>query len=161
MYKFLYFKYKIWKFNKVIIPKIHTYMTWIYQLQDICNVHCRRNFLFQKQVYINISYICVYILYCIVLKGWSLLSIALRPLQIYCAPPNLDITRTLICRLYLAQRPIFQAWGSLTSTCAQEFYVLKKSIDLSRVWTRESWMSRGARYPETTEADCVYIYVYT
>ena len=27
--------------------------------------------------------------------------------QIYCAPPNLDITRTWICRLNFAQRPIF------------------------------------------------------
>ena len=63
----------------------------------------------------------------------------------------------------------FQASGSLTSlksqtqhpqlkspswrTCAQDFYVLKKSIDLSRVWTREPWISRRARYLETTEAD--------
>ena len=30
---------------------------------------------------------------------------------------------------------------------------MKKSIDLSRVWTREPWISRRARYPETTEAD--------
>ena len=29
----------------------------------------------------------------------------------------------------------------------------EKSIDLSRVWTREPWISRRARYPETTEAD--------
>ena len=27
-------------------------------------------------------------------------------------------------------------------TCAQDFYVLKKSIDLSRVWTREPWISK-------------------
>ena len=32
--------------------------------------------------------------YCIVLKGWLLLPNALRPFQIYCAPPNLGITRT-------------------------------------------------------------------
>ena len=38
-------------------------------------------------------------------------------------------------------------------TSAQDFYVLKKSIDLSRVWTREPWISRRVRYPETTEAD--------
>ena len=31
--------------------------------------------------------------YCIVLMGWSLLPNALRPLKIYCAPPNLGITR--------------------------------------------------------------------
>ena len=33
-------------------------------------------------------------LYCIVLMGWSLLPNSLRPFQIYCAPLNLDITRT-------------------------------------------------------------------
>jgi len=35
----------------------------------------------------------------------------------------------------------------------KDFYILKKSIDLSRVWTREPWISRRARCPETTEAD--------
>ena len=30
---------------------------------------------------------------CIELKGWSLLPNALLPFQIYCAPPNLGITR--------------------------------------------------------------------
>ena len=30
---------------------------------------------------------------CIVLKGWLLLPYALRPFQVYCAAPNLDITR--------------------------------------------------------------------
>ena len=29
----------------------------------------------------------------VVLKGWSLLPNALRPFQIYCAPPNLGIRR--------------------------------------------------------------------
>ena len=38
-------------------------------------------------------------------------------------------------------------------TCSQDFYVLKKSIDLSRIWTREPWISRRGRYPETIEAD--------
>jgi hypothetical protein len=33
------------------------------------------------------------VLYCIVLMGWSLLPNALRPFQIYCAPPNLGITK--------------------------------------------------------------------
>jgi len=32
-----------------------------------------------------------FILYCIVLKGWSLLPNALRPFEIHCAPPNLGI----------------------------------------------------------------------
>ena len=39
--------------------------------------------------------------------------------EIYCAPPNLGITRTWKCRLNFAQRPIFQAWGSLTSLKSQ------------------------------------------
>ena len=45
------------------------------------------------------------------------------------------------------------AWSPSRRTCAQDFYVLKKSIDLSHVWTREPWISRRACYPETTEAD--------
>ena len=44
-----------------------------------------------------------------VLMGWSLLPNALLPFKIYCDPPNLGITRTWICRLHLAQRPIFSA----------------------------------------------------
>ena len=75
--------------------------------------------------------------YCIVLIRWSLL----RPFQIYCAPPNLDIS-TWICRFNFAQRPIFsglrffneseildsgpRAWSPSRGTCAQDFYVLKK-----------------------------------
>ena len=47
------------------------------------------------------------ILYCIVLMGWSLLPSALRPFKIYCALPNLGITRTWIYRLNFPQRPIF------------------------------------------------------
>ena len=37
--------------------------------------------------------------------------------------------------------------------CAQDCYILKKYIDLNRIWTREPWISRQARYPETTEAE--------
>ena len=33
-------------------------------------------------------------LFYFVLNGWSLLPYALRPFQMYCAPPNLDIART-------------------------------------------------------------------
>ena len=47
------------------------------------------------------------VFYCIVLMGWSLLPNALRPFKIYCALPNLGITRTRIWRLNFAQRPIF------------------------------------------------------
>ena len=57
--------------------------------------------------------------YCIVLKEWLLLPNALRPFQIYCAPPNLRITRTWICRLKFVQRYFFQTWGSLMSLKSQ------------------------------------------
>ena len=41
-------------------------------------------------------------------------------LKIYCAPPNLGITRTWICRLNFFLRVLFfQAWGSLTSLKSQ------------------------------------------
>ena len=86
---------------------------------------------------------------------------------IYCASPNLG-TRTWIYRLKFAQRSIFlrlmsfnepeishsgpPSLNSLPEE-AQNFYVLKKSIDLSRVWTRQPWISSRARYPETTKAD--------
>ena len=113
----------------------------------------------------DITLYCI-VLYCIVLKGWSLLTNALGLFQIYCAPPNLGI-RTLICRLNFAQIPIFSGLRFFNEpeisdsgppapsrrTCAQDFYVLKKSIDLNRVLTREPWISKPARYPETTEAD--------
>ena len=42
-----------------------------------------------------------------VLMRWSLLPNAQWPFQIYCAPPNLGITRTWMCWLNFAQRPIF------------------------------------------------------
>ena len=37
----------------------------------------------------------------------------------YCAPPNLGITRTSICRLNFARRPIFSGLSSLTSLKSQ------------------------------------------
>ena len=62
-----------------------------------------------------------------------------------------------------AQRPIFflglsffnepEIVDSGPQLSAQDFYILKKSIDLSRVWTREPWISRRARYPETDYSD--------
>ena len=101
------------------------------------------------------------ILYCIEGVIW--------PFQIYCASPNLGIIRTWICQLNFAQRLIFPglrffnepvisdsglpAWSPSQRTCAQDFYILKKSIDLCRVWTREPWISRQARYPKTTNTD--------
>ena len=105
--------------------------------------------------------------YCIVLYGCSLLPNGL--FKVYCVPPNLGITRTWICRLNFAQRPNFSglrffnepeisdsgppASSPSRRTCTQDFFVLKKSIDLSLIWTREPWTSRRARYPETTEAN--------
>ena len=84
------------------------------------------------------------ILYCIELQGWSLLPDAPRPFQIYCAPPNLGITRTWICPLNFAQMPIFSGLRFFNESeisdsgpqlKTKDFYVLKKSIDLSWVWT--------------------------
>ena len=59
------------------------------------------------------------ILYCIVLKGWSLLPNALRPFQIYCAPLNLGI-RMWICRLNFVQRPIFSGWKNPSTSARFE-----------------------------------------
>ena len=64
-----------------------------------------------------------------------------------------------------AQRPIFSglrfyneseisdSGPPAESPSRRDFYVLKKPIDLSRVWNSESWISMRARYPETSEAD--------
>ena len=100
---------------------------------------------------------------------WSLLPKVLRTFKIYCAPPNLGIARTWICRLNFAQMPIFSglrffnepeisdsgstAISPSRRSCTQDFYFLKKSFDLSRVWTREPWISKRARNHETTETD--------
>ena len=46
------------------------------------------------------------LIHCICCDGWSLLPNALPPFKIYCAPPNLGIIRTWICRLNIARRPI-------------------------------------------------------
>ena len=83
-----------------------------------------------------------------VLMGWPLQPNALWPFQISYAPPNLGITRTWICWLNFSQRFIFSglrffneseisdsgrpAWSPSRRTCAQDFYVLKKSINLSQ-----------------------------
>ena len=47
--------------------------------------------------------------HCIVLFWWSgdCCPMLCDLFKIYCAPPNLGITRTWICRLNFAQRPIF------------------------------------------------------
>ena len=64
-------------------------------------------------------YLSNYVLYFIVLVEWSLLTSALRTFQDLLCSPNLGTTRKWICRLNVVQRPIFQAWGSLTSLKSQ------------------------------------------
>ena len=56
---------------------------------------------------------------CIVLMGWSLLPNALRPSWDPLCSPEFGYIRMWICRLNFAQRPIFLAWGSLTSLISQ------------------------------------------
>ena len=53
--------------------------------------------------------ISFYQYYCIVLywRGGHCCPMHCDLFKIYCAPPNLGITRTLICRLNFAQRPVF------------------------------------------------------
>ena len=60
-------------------------------------------------------------IYCIVLCWWGghCCPMHCDLFKIYCAPPNLGITRTWIWRLNFAQRPFFQALGSLTSLKSQ------------------------------------------
>ena len=50
------------------------------------------------------------------------------------------------------------AWSPSQRTCAEEFYVLEKFIDLSWVWTLDPWISRRARYPQT---DIIIIIIIT
>ena len=68
----------------------------------LCSVPHRGEGVKQRKSQYDLS-----LFYCIVLKGWSLLPNALWPFQIYYAPPNLGITRTWVCQLNFAQRPIF------------------------------------------------------
>ena len=86
------------------------------------------------------------------LMGWSLLPNVVRPFKIYCAPPNLGITSTWKYRLNFAQRPIFSGLRFFNEPEISDpgppgpsrriFTFWKKSIDLSRIWTREPWISR-------------------
>ena len=61
--------------------------------------------------------------------------------RIYCAPPNLGITRTWICRLHFTHKPIFSGL---------------------RFFNEPEISDSGPplRYPETTEADNYYYYYY-
>ena len=58
--------------------------------------------------------------------------------RIYCAPPNLGITRTWICRLNFAQRLFFQAWGSLTSLKSQTLDPQLKVLPRGKSWKNPS-----------------------
>ena len=76
--------------KKSVLPKIiHFVFKYIFDNQYIvgCLEHQTHDYHVTKQALE---------LYCIlfVLMGWSLLPNALRPFQIYWAPPNLGITRT-------------------------------------------------------------------
>ena len=129
------------------------------------NVHLQTTLNNNNKIGWKFSFQNCFVLYCIVLMGWSLLPNALRPSWDLLCPPNLGI-RTWICRLNFAQRPICSglkffnepeisdsgppAQSPSRRNCAQDFYILKKSIDLSRVWTCKPWISRRSRYPETT-----------
>ena len=102
-----------------------------------------------------------------VLMGWSLLPNALRPFQIYCAPPNLGIRRW-IWRLNFAEAYFFQAWGfimSLKSLTRDPQLKVPPGGLVLRIFTswkihrsqlglnHEPWISRQTHYPETTEAN--------
>ena len=102
------------------------------------------------------------LLYCIVLMGWSLLPNALRPFWDLLCFVNLGITRTWICRLNFAQRPIFSGLRFFNKPEISDpqlkvppggLVLPKKTIDFSRVSTRNPWISRRAWYPETIEVD--------
>ena len=87
-----------------------------YLLQVTCNnirgtEYCQKIQL--RSVIAKIPNLCstLYILYCILLYCIDGVVIATQCtatfFKIYCAPPNLDITRMWICWLNFAQRPIF------------------------------------------------------
>ena len=100
---------------------------------------------------------------CIVLIGWSLLPNTLRYFWYLLCFQNLGFTRKWICWLKFAQRPIFSGLWFFNepeisdSDLCSGFLRPEKSMDLSRISTREPWISRRARYPETTEADYEYL----
>ena len=79
---------------------------------------------------------------------------------------NYGVTRTWIRRSTFSQRPIFQAWGSLTSLKSQTrdppLKVSSGGLVLRIFMSKKihrPWISRRARYLETTETDTLNIYI--
>ena len=99
----------------------------------------------------------MFVLFAFVFMGWSLLPNAMRPFKIYCAPPNLDITRTWICWLKFSDLRLLTSlksqtrdpqFKSLPEDLCPGFLRPEKIHRPQPVWTREPWISRRARYPE-------------
>ena len=120
----------------------------------------------REKVYNTTPSESTYIIFVLVWWGGNCCPMHCDILKIYCAHPNLGITRTWICRLNFTQRPIFQAWGSLTILKSQTWdsqlkvppggLVRPKNIHRSQP-DLNPWISRRAHYPETTEADSLLL----
>ena len=97
---------------------IYLSIVWSYSrvFQNLGNKPSHEKFLISLS---NLLIHCI-VLYCIVLYWWGghCCPMHCDLSKIYWAPPNLD-NRMWICRLNFAQRPIFEAWGSLTSLKSQ------------------------------------------
>ena len=134
--------------------------TWQFPLRyTVRNSGCSLGLaeLFTSNAMVLVGLLYFVFVFVFVSMGRSLLPNALRPFKIHCAPLNLGITRTWICLLNIDKRPIFSGLMFFNEpeisesgprrTSAQDFYVLRKSIELSRVWTHEPWISRRALTP--------------
>ena len=54
------------------------------------------------------------------------------------------------------------AWSSTTRTCTDDFYVLKNSVVLSRLWNPELWVSKRAQCPEQNHfCPILYLFIVT
>ena len=126
-----------------------------------CSVHFRDNVESPSRCWLCIPGLPLQIISypCIVLYWWDghCCPMHYDLFKIDFAPPNLGI-RTWISRFNFAQGISFQAWSSLTRLKSQtpnpwlkvppgglKLWILmswKKSVDRSRVWTREPWISR-------------------
>ena len=61
--------------------------------------------------------------------------------------------RDNVISITLRQVVVDMTLKSETRDLLEELCSGKKSIDLSRIWAPKPWISRRARYPETTETD--------